>query len=451
MAISLTEEVSVERLERRLERERQARAEAEQIAERATRENYNRQRELRLLEAVASAANQARSIEAALQVALDQVCEHLGWPVGHAFLVDRARGKLFSPGVWSLAEGRLEAFRDASERILLDPDKGLAGHVVKSRAPVLMRDATADERFARREAALAAGLRGAFAVPVQVDQEVRGSLEFFSTEAKEPDQHELALVAVVGTAVGRMFERQQQHEELEREVERRTADLVAANSELEAFCYSVSHDLRAPLRSMDGFSQALLEDYGEVLDEDGCDYLGRIRAASQRMARLIDDLLTLSHVSRSDLAYEEVDLSALARRIGRELEEAHPDRAVDFEVQEGVVVEGDERLLGVLLSNLLGNAWKFTASRERATVRFGEGASGVLFVSDDGAGFDMEYADHLFGAFQRLHRADEFPGTGIGLATVERIVHRHSGRVWGEGEVDGGATFRFTLSPERAA
>ncbi len=221
-------------------------------------------------------------------------------------------------------------------------------------------------------------------------------------------------------------------------------ELEGTNKELEAFSYSVSHDLRAPLRTIDGFSQILSEDYGDKLDEEGQDYLLRVRTASRHMAELIDDLLDLSRVGRRPLTRERVDLSALAAGIVEDLRRAEPDREVDFVAQRGVTVWGDVGLLKVALENLLGNAWKFTSREERATIRFGT-SGGAVYVSDDGAGFEDAYKDKLFGAFQRLHGPEEFEGTGIGLATVARIVHRHGGEVWAEGAVGEGATFFFTL------
>ena len=237
-------------------------------------------------------------------------------------------------------------------------------------------------------------------------------------------------------------------------LEEANRELEVTNRELESFSYSVSHDLRAPLRSIDGFSQILLEDYADNLDEEGKDYLGRVRAASQRMGRLIDDLLGLSRVTRGTLRRERVSLSSLAREVADGLRESRPDREVDLEIEDGIEVNGDPRLIRVALTNLLGNAFKFTEKKERARISFGEdrrlsrlGRVPVYYVRDNGAGFDMEYADKLFGAFQRLHGASEFEGTGIGLATVQRIVHRHGGRVWAEGRIGDGATFYFTLRP----
>jgi PAS domain S-box-containing protein len=238
------------------------------------------------------------------------------------------------------------------------------------------------------------------------------------------------------------------NEGLERRVLERTAELQAVNRELEAFAYSVSHDLRAPLRSIDGFSQLLLEDCADSLDAEGQDYLQRVRAASQRMAQLIEDILALSRITRREMHRELVDLSALVREVAAELGQCDPDRRVEFVIAEGVVVDGDAGLLRVVLENLLGNAWKFTARHPRARIEFGvtqHDGKEAYFVRDDGAGFDMACADRLFGAFQRLHSVTEFEGTGIGLATVQRVIHRHGGQVWAEGVTEQGATFCFTL------
>jgi PAS domain S-box-containing protein len=239
--------------------------------------------------------------------------------------------------------------------------------------------------------------------------------------------------------------------ELEARVVQRTAELETSNRELEAFAYSVSHDLRAPLRGIDGFSLALLEDYGEGLDSRARDYLERIRASAQRMGGLIDDLLTLSRVSRAILRRERVDLTALVRRIARELAEGDPERRVAFEVADGLTAHADRSLLEVVLRNLLGNAWKFTSRRREAHIEVAtaerEGRRWFV-VRDDGVGFDMQYVGKLFHAFQRLHSPAEYEGAGVGLATVQRVVARHGGKLFAEGEVDAGASFYFTLGNE---
>src|SRR5215203_3922290 len=238
------------------------------------------------------------------------------------------------------------------------------------------------------------------------------------------------------------------NEELEGRVRWRTAQLEAFNNELEAFSYSVSHDLRAPLRAIDGFSQILLEDYEDKLDEEGRRYLRRTKNASQRMGHLIDDLLNLSRMTRSEMRRESVDLSALVKGVVEDLMGTSPEHEVDVIVEEGLVANGDESLLRVALENLLGNAWKFTRDQPRPRIEFGileHEDTPAYFVRDNGVGFDMAYSDKLFGAFQRLHSTGEFEGTGIGLATVQRIVHRHGGRVWAEGNIGSGATFFFTL------
>jgi light-regulated signal transduction histidine kinase (bacteriophytochrome) len=234
--------------------------------------------------------------------------------------------------------------------------------------------------------------------------------------------------------------------------QKEAADVI--NRELESFSYSVSHDLRAPLRSIDGFSQALLEDYDSQLDAQGRAYLSRIRDATQRMGHLIDDLLSLARVTRSDFQSVDVDLTSIVRMVTDRLRAVDPERRVELRIEEGVRAKGDTRLLTVLFENLLGNAWKFTSKREHARIEFGKTESAgqvTYFVRDNGAGFDMAHAEKLFGTFQRLHSASEFDGMGIGLATVQRVIHRHGGRVSGEGRVDAGATFRFTLGEAAAS
>ncbi len=228
----------------------------------------------------------------------------------------------------------------------------------------------------------------------------------------------------------------------------RTTELESMNKELEAFAYSVSHDLRSPLRSIEGFSLALLEDYVDRLDDTGKSYLDRVRNATVRMGHLIDDLLKLSRVTRSEMNREHVDLSVIAKDVAGRLAESHPERSAEFDIADGLTAYGDARLLTVALENLFSNAWKFSEKAGRSVIQFGvahwENAE-AFYVKDNGVGFDMAYAGKLFSPFQRLHKIEEFPGTGIGLATVKRIINRHGGRVWIESEVDKGTTVYFTL------
>jgi signal transduction histidine kinase len=268
----------------------------------------------------------------------------------------------------------------------------------------------------------------------------------YSRRVKAGTRDEVGRLArTFNTMAGQVQDSQQR---LEARVAERTARLGAANAELEAFSYSVSHDLRAPLRGIDGFSQALLEEAGDKLNSTEIGYLHRVRAAAQRMAALIDDLLELGRVGRAELSRDRVDLSAMAREIAEELRRTEPGTHLEFEIQDGLVVTADRGLIRIVLDNLLGNAWKFTANVPAGRIQVGAEQRAdevVYFVRDNGAGFDMAYVDKLFQPFQRLHRSTDFKGTGIGLATVHRIITRHEGRVWAEGAVAAGATVRFTI------
>jgi PAS domain S-box-containing protein len=238
------------------------------------------------------------------------------------------------------------------------------------------------------------------------------------------------------------------NQELEQRVQQRTAQLEATNKEMESFSYSVSHDLRAPLRALRGFTEVLLEVHASQLDSRGQDFLRRACAASFQMERLIEDILKLAQVSRADIQTEEVNLSLLAGDIAGELANSDSSRTAQFVIAPDCLARGDSRLIRVALDNLLRNAWKFSGKRSDARIEFGKATNGhepAFFVRDNGAGFDMAYAKRLFGVFQRLHAASEFPGTGVGLATVQRIINRHGGRAWATGAVNQGATFYFTL------
>src|SRR5438445_6099305 len=264
----------------------------------------------------------------------------------------------------------------------------------------------------------------------------------------ELQRHAADLERRVEERTHELQERTHELEERNEALRRNAAELAASNTELDAFAYSVSHDLRAPLRSIDGFSQVLLEDYAARLDEAGRDSLQRVRAATQRMGTLIDDLLKLARVTRAEMRTEAVDLSGMAQDIAAELQRTTPARQVEFAIAPGLGARGDPRLLRVALDNLLRNSWKYTAKQAQPRIEFASiqvNGTRAFMVRDNGAGFDMKYADKLFGVFQRLHSASEFEGTGVGLATVRRIITRHGGRTWAEGAVGQGATFYFTL------
>lgn len=238
------------------------------------------------------------------------------------------------------------------------------------------------------------------------------------------------------------------NEELEQRVEQRTAQLEAVNRELESFAYTVSHDLRAPLRNISGFSSILSEDYADKLEADAREYINRIQGNCKRMEQLIDAILRLSRFSRIQIKFERVNLSQIAEEIVDHLRQENPERNVEVSIMPGMIVKGDGVLLRVVVENLLGNAWKFTSHKEQARIEFGVRTldnEPVFYVQDNGAGFDMGYAEKLFSAFQRLHREEEFPGLGIGLATVQRIINRHGGSIWAQGAVNKGATFYFKL------
>ena len=340
---------------------------------------------------------------------------------------------------------------------------GPIGRAIRSGVQVLCQDIENDPSMALwRDEAMRRGYRASGAFPISAASAVVGTISVYAVDAHffTPDiaQLMLELAADMSFALDAFAEKERRERaegelkqlnlELENRVQERTHQLEVANKELEAFSYSVSHDLRAPLRSIDGFSQILSKKYQAQLDATGNDYLQRVRRASQRMGHLIDDLLRLSQVTRSSLKREQVDLSAMAESIAGELRKTTPGRQVNFVLQQGLSVYADPGLLRVAMTNLLGNAYKFTGKKTDAKIEFGRceyKGERAFFVRDNGDGFNMGYAHKLFAAFQRLHGESEFEGTGIGLATVSRIIHRHHGKVWAEGKEGQGATFYFTL------
>jgi signal transduction histidine kinase len=300
------------------------------------------------------------------------------------------------------------------------------------------------------------GIRSYFNVPLLVKGQLIGSINIAFTRKDAIARQDINIVSEVANVLAiaiqqsALLEQVQQHaQELETRVTERTRELTAANKELESFSYSVSHDLRAPLRAITGFSQALQEDYVSALDDTGKHYLDRIRKATDNMSNLIDSLLKLSRLTRSKYKREKVNLSQLVEELAEEQKQAHPDREIIFEIQPDLIAVCDKNMLRVMLSNLLSNAVKYSQDKPVSNIRFGakqdKSSKETYFVSDNGVGFDMRYADKLFGAFQRLHSSDNFEGAGIGLATVQRIINRHGGRIWAEAAPGEGATFYFVL------
>lgn len=352
-------------------------------------------------------------------------------------LVDRFLSYLgIAAVVAALAMGVAYLLSARLQRIVTEPILhivGVARHVVTQgdysrRAPKLSNDEVG---------VLTESFNAMLAEVERRDAELKSSNERLASEVAERKQAEEEILRL--------------NVELEERVRQRTAQFEVANQELEAFCYSVSHDLRAPLRGIHGFSQALVQEFPADLSAAAHHFLSRILASAERMEQLIEDLLNLSRVSRGELARRRVDLGDLARQIVGTLLSVDPARQVEVSIWDGMIAEADPRLIRTALENLLGNAWKFTSKTDHARIEVGslrEAGRQVFYVRDNGAGFDMTYADKLFGAFQRLHRVTDFPGTGIGLATVERIIHRHGGKIWADAQENLGAAFYFTLARE---
>jgi signal transduction histidine kinase len=420
---------------------------------------------LTTLNMIADTLYQSLDYQVVMDRALDALNEYTPAQAIAIFNVDEEKDYMKLIASHGLSDSVLEI---SSEGQL---STALAGEAVRKRDLISSNDVATDERLDPevREALSNEGLSTIFIVPIIYQNQVLGVLTLgFARGAILSAEKRETVMAVARTICLAManarYVEQIQHEiaerkvaqeearrlnkELEQRVKERTVRLEATNHELEAFTYSVSHDLRAPLRAIDGFSLALLEDHQAQLEDEAKNYLHRVRHASQRMGQLIDDLLMLSRVTRTDIRRQPVNMSEIARTVAAELSESGPDRQVEFVIQKGLQASGDPRLMTIVLNNLLGNAWKFTSKHARARIEFGyteDGDDSAFFVRDDGAGFEMAYVDKLFGAFQRLHNITEFEGTGIGLATVQRIIHRHGGRIWAHGEVDHGATFYFKL------
>jgi PAS domain S-box-containing protein len=350
-------------------------------------------------------------------------------------------------GIWDLDLATDRAFRS----LLHDQIFGFDTLQPEWGAEIAMTHVVPEDREAFKASFEEAFRTNRFLMECRIHRGIDQELRWISAQGLVYRDREGKPARLMGI-VADITDRKQGEQEKERrreELSRSNAELAAVNKELESFSYSVSHDLRTPLRTIDGFSQVLIEDCAGQLDDAAKSHLQRIRAATQRMGALIDDLLNLSRISRAELSMQNVDLSALVRSVASELQAAHPERCVELQIEDGLRASADAGLVRIALENLMDNAWKFTSKRGLAHVEFGAtpvNGAVAYFVRDDGAGFDPVYASRLFGAFQRLHSVTEFEGTGVGLATVQRIVRRHGGRIWAESAMDRGATFFFTLN-----
>ena len=418
-----------------------------QLAERTAMmaEIVRRDRELAVYNAISIAAERTLDLQERLRLAVDAALAAIGAEAGALYLLEPDGESLTLVAGYLVSSGAGEIARE----------EGVSGLALAMGEVVTV--SIEDYPSPRLKAIFQAeGLRMLAGVPLVFEGHAIGTFVLGRRHVGEFTPDEITLLAAVGRQLAVLVDRAQLYEAARREVAERKqmqAHLEDANKELDAFAHSVSHDLRAPLRAIDGFSRILLEDYGEKLDSEGKRVIGVVRGSTERMAQMIDDILAFSRVGRTELRSADVDMQAAARMAIRDLEPATAGRTVDFEVGELPPAHGDAAMLRQVWANLLGNAVKYTGPRDRAVITIGaevrDGVT-VYFVRDNGVGFDMRYMDKLFGAFQRLH-GSEFAGTGVGLSIVKRIITRHGGRVWAESEVDKGATFFFSVAGEGAA
>ncbi len=430
------------------------------ITERKLAELANKQAEeeikqinedLRTINRIILTSASALDLKALFDIVMDEAIHVVGLEGGTICLID-------PDDTFKLAVERgasQETIEDLTQNKVKVGDY-LCGNCAKDCKPLILQTKEDVLEYATREVLRGEDIRFHAAFPFVVAEKCVGVLCVFTRTDLKPSERSLKLLEsiVAQTAVAienaRLFEEVNKYTlQLEEIVSERTAELLSANKELEAFSYSVSHDLRAPLRAIDGFSLALLEDYLNKLDDEGKHYLQRIRNGATEMAQLIEDLLNLSRITRRELIRGTVDISKIVKSISDKLIESESGRKVTFSITDNIRVEGDNQLLKIALENLLNNAWKFTGKKKNAKIEFGvwekEGKT-VYYIKDNGVGFDMKYADKLFSPFQRLHKKEDYPGTGIGLATVKRIISKHSGSIWAESELGKGATFFFTVS-----
>ncbi|MBM3934245.1 MAG: PAS domain S-box protein [SAR202 cluster bacterium] len=410
--------------------------------------------ETQLLLSITQSVAEAADFHEALSLIVSGIARHIGWPCGSAWAVGPATGRLECCKAWYDATGTLNGFREATALQTFAPEEGVQGRAYSTREPVWIADlATAGRDDGSAAAAPENGIHAAFAFPILSRGQVEAVITLYLLDVKPRDDATLDLVSAVARQVGIAIERKYAEEEIRRlnlELDRRISELQSANKELEAFSYSVSHDLRAPLRAIDGYSQMLEEDFGQRLNEDAARYIRTIRDSAREMGELVDDLLSFSRLSRQAMTIQEIDVAALVGEVLKEFKDETAGRDVVFKLGDLPTCSADRALLKRVYVNLLSNALKYSRRRPRALIEIGSirdnpSSPATYFVKDNGVGFDMRYSEKPFGVFQRLHKAEEYEGTGVGLAIVQRVVTRHGGKVWAESKVDGGATFYFTI------
>ena len=467
-------QAELERLRKRAEREHRARLEAESLAERGTRQLYERQLQVQLLHVIAVAANEAASVEDAVQVALERICAYARWPVGHAYLVAEDQDPpLVSTALWhSDHPRRFAEFRRITEATSFRRGEGLPGRIHESGAAAWIPDVTLDANFPRAKCAVDIGVRGAFGFPVLAGADVVAVLEFFSPDSAEPDTALLEIVAQVGTQLGRVFERQLAARQLaaaHEQLEEHAARLKASNRELEEFAYVASHDLQEPLRKVQAFGERLKDACGDRLEGRAVDYLDRMQTAAARMQRLIGDLLTFSRVTSRKEAYNRTDLNTVVGGVLSDLYVRINELDAQVNVDPLPTIDADATQMQQLFQNLIGNALKFSKAGEPPRIRVRaavvENTRGVevsvpgpcreqgyveISVQDRGIGFDSKYTEKIFAVFQRLHGRTEYEGTGVGLAVCKKVVERHGGGIRAQSEPGAGATFTVVLPLRQA-
>ncbi len=439
-------------LRAKYERERKARIAAEEIAERSTRELYDRQSDLQVLEAVAAAANSADGVRPALKVTLDAICKRSSWPIGHVFLLSRDGEHMVSSGVWHLDDpARFAGFKRITEANTFTRGVGIIGRTMAAAEPLWIPDAKADTNFPRAQAAEGAGINAAFTFPILIGESVAGVVEFLSETVAEPDDRLLELVRQVGLQLGRVIERERHSREMSRragELQRYATELEHANDELKEFAYVASHDLTEPLRTIAGFVQLLKKRYEGQLDDSADEFIGFIVDGTERMQALINGLLSYSRTGRSELVQTRVDLNDTVNHALGATAAAIAASGADVEHSSLPVVGGDASQLSRLFENLIANGVKFRREGVKPQIKIGaekRGGAWHFFVSDNGIGIEERHRERIFNVFQRLHGAGEYPGTGIGLSICKKVVERHGGRIWVEETPGGGSTFKFVL------